>query len=72
MSPNRFSSYGLLFRCPFEKERPNCPLEELRNLSIEERIFRVKKMSLSELNIIALHYNNCVEAKKNLQKKTKP
>lgn len=64
----RFSSHGVLFRCPFQHKFRYCPFDKFRKLAIEERIEYLNKMSLQQLNNLENHYNKCVAESKNLKK----
>jgi hypothetical protein len=69
MSPKRYSSHLLLFRCPNQHKHRYCPFEKLRKLSVEERMTYINNMTLHQLKIFEDHYNKCV-AESNLNEKS--
>ena len=72
MSSNRFSSYGLLFGCPFQDEDRDCPLNKLRKLSIEDRMENIKNMSIKELKELEEHHKHCLNEREDLYKTKRP
>ena len=50
---------GLLVKCPFDTSLEDCPLREVRKLSVEERMAKVEKMSDEELHAVLLHHWDC-------------
>ena len=64
----RLSSHGALFRCPFQHKYRYCPLDKLRKLSVEERVARIKNLSLQQINNLEAHYKKCVVESKKLSR----
>ena len=63
MSSNRFASYCFLSRCTFYKNNHDCPFTELRELTIEERVRLLKKMTHQEITNFEFIHKKCLKEK---------
>jgi len=52
---------GLVVDCPFGEALWNCPLKSIRTLPLRERIRKVKKLSVPEMERIVAYHKTCVE-----------
>jgi len=67
MNFHKFSSYGLLFACPFINEARDCPLHELRQHSINKRIKILNKMSKEKLLELESHHKKCLHERESIK-----
>lgn len=52
--------FGLLIQCPLDDPLDNCPVNELRELSTEEKFSTANNMSEDQLNDIISHHKQCI------------
>lgn len=58
--------YGLIMACPMDKQSPNptdCPLHDIRLLSVEERIKWLDELSGNKCRELYQYHNNCFAEK---------
>ena len=56
---NKVWARGLLVKCPFDISLEDCPLREVRELPMEERMAKVEEMSDTELHAVLLYHWDC-------------
>ena len=61
---NRYWAKGLLMKCPFGSELPNCPIKELRKLPVRNRMALANSMSDEEIDSIIRHHKDCQKIRK--------
>ena len=66
MGSSRFASYCFLFGCTFYENNKDCPFTELRQLAIEERVRRLKKMTSQEITNLEFIHKRCLKEKQHL------
>jgi len=59
----RFAFHGLVLRCPFGGNPPDCPLYVVRMLPVEERMEWLETKSDAELDLLYDAHNECMEYK---------
>ena len=67
MSSNRFATYCFLSGCTFHEKNKECPFTELRQLAIEERVHRLKKMTSQEITNLEFIHKRCLKEKQHLK-----
>lgn len=60
---------GLIFGCPFDKEESCCPMKDIRLVSIPDRIEKLKRFTIEELQAIEKYHNTCKLNKVIMRKK---
>jgi len=61
----RIWARGLLVECPFKTPLEDCPLKEVRELSIKQRIAKVDEMSDADLDTVLSHHWECQAKREN-------
>lgn len=51
---------GLGMACPFNTPQPNCPVKDLREVSVEKRVLTVKNMDEHTLSDIVKQHRDCI------------
>jgi len=59
----RFAFHGLILRCPFGGNPPDCPLHIVRMLPVEERVQWLEAQTDGELNVLYEAHDECMEYK---------
>ena len=56
----RIACYGLVVGCPSENEKATCPLKEVRNLEVQDRIDWVEKQTDEKCMNIYQEHCHCL------------
>lgn len=51
---------GIIFKCPLDKVKSDCPLREIRQMDGENRVNRYLKMNEDEFNRLIQAHHTCV------------
>jgi hypothetical protein len=51
---------GLIFACPMEESDANCPLSQLRKLSVEKRLIEIANYSNREITKVMIAHKTCL------------
>ena len=57
--------YGLIFGCPFNVENDNCPLKQIRQLPLEERVNLIGEMSQLDICDLVEAHSRCLYFREN-------
>lgn len=57
---------GLLFGCPLDDERENCPFAEIRKKNIRDRIEWDLERSEDEKEALIAHHKNCLKLREKI------
>ena len=52
--------YGLIFDCPCKHEQSNCPMREIREKPIKERLEYVKNLPEKQKEVICQTHKDCL------------
>ena len=63
MSEARFAMHGRILRCPLGDNPPDCPLYEIRQLPVEERIVWLESKADEEVDALYGFHLRCLDKK---------
>lgn len=57
--------YGLIFKCPFNDELSDCPIKQLRSLSIQEKLTKLSKLTCHDKLQYVIKHKECLHLREN-------